>query len=157
MTPQRLVGQDLIDFCEAHDLPPSELAKAAGYVSTVKKLNADGDEVEHERIHRSAFTAALLHAKGLNVFATPERQQRALAGRYATNPNTGNVLINGRWLEKAGIKPGEFVSVEVIEESGEVVLMKSPDQSDPSREAAAESTAAKPAKVKAPKAELAAA
>lgn len=158
MTPQeRLVGQALIDFCEQHNLPPSELAKAAGYVSTVKKLGADGVEVEHERIHRSAFTAALLSAKGLGAFAVPERQQRALASRYATNPNTGNVLINGRWLEKVGIMPGDFVSVEVVEESGEVVLMKSTDQSRHSEEAAAESAPAKAKKAKAPAAELAAA
>lgn len=153
MTPQeRLTGQSLLDFCEAHNLPPSELAKAAGYVSTIKKLDDAGNEVEHERIHRSAFTAALLSAKGIGAFAVPERQQRALAHRYASNPNTGSVVINGRYLEMAGIRPGEFVSVEVIEESGEVVLVKAQDQSRPSK-ASAESAPAKPKKSKAAPAE----
>jgi len=90
-------------------------AKACGYVRTVQRGESEGDEV----VDTTAFLQALAEANGI-TFGNGTRGFKA-NGTLKVNGN-GQVLVGPSYLKKLGIEPGSVVTVEAMEEAGELVL-----------------------------------
>jgi hypothetical protein len=153
----RLTGDELLQFVEANTdhMDANELAIGAGYFSMVKTTDADGEPSERQQVNRSAFQNALLAAKGLSLFAPKATRSigRKLSYRIATHPRTGNVVISGAYLRQIGIEPGQYIRVEPVDESKELVVLLHEDQT-PRAEAEAEAEAPDGKKPKKPKKEV---
>lgn len=122
----KLYGQDLIEYVKANPgLPEKDLAVGAGYFSEV--TNEDGET--RIQIHTKPFYQELSMATGLvapksvgKSGAGGGRRGKGLSYNLKTNPNSGNAVVTSGYLRQIGVEPGDRVSVEVIEEAGEVVL-----------------------------------
>ena len=90
-------------------------AHACGYVRVVSRGENEGDEVTD--VH--GFLSAVVEAHGIS-FGNGVRGFKA-NGTLKVNSN-GQVLVGPAYLKKLGIEPGSTVSVEAVEESGELVL-----------------------------------
>jgi hypothetical protein len=92
-------------------------AKSCGYVRTVQRGESEGDEV----VDTTAFLLALAEANGFS-FGNGVRGFKA-NGTLKVNGG-GQVIVGPAYLKKLGIEPGAVVTVEAVEESGELVLAK---------------------------------
>lgn len=127
----KLLGQELLDYCAQHEgEPEKELAIGAGYFTELP----DGGI----QVNTKPFYQELAMAKGLIAPATVGksgvsggRRGKGLSFCLKTNPKSGNAVVTSGYLAPIGVKPGERVSVEIVEESGEVVLKRAPDEEQP--------------------------
>lgn len=105
-------GRELLTLVKENpEASSTDLAVMAGYIRTTRK----GEEVPDP----TALTNALLEAKGINL-KTDTR------GRVAANETSvhrgGSVLIGNTYIQKAGIGPGDVLSIEVNSNTGQIVL-----------------------------------
>lgn len=125
---QKLHGADLLAYVAANpNLPEKELAAGAGYATEVE--NEDG--TTRLQIHTKPFYQELAIAQGIIKPATigrssvaGSRRGKGLSYKLKSNPNSGNVVLTGGYTEQIGLTPGEHVTVEVIEEAGEIVIKR---------------------------------
>ena len=104
-----LTGSDLLTKVkELGDASKSELVRQCGYVSTKK----DGSE----RLNFTAFYAALLDAKGMNLGAG-SAGGRAKPGRtlsYVTKVQfNGNLMVGKAYTAQLGLKPGDEFEIKL--------------------------------------------
>lgn len=134
----RLVGNELLDYVQDEKnrgIPESDLIQGAGYwQEQIKKATGE----VYVQINSNPFYKALAAAKNL-VVIPPTTSSGLSSGarrrfRVRANPNTGNVTITGSYLAEIGVKPGEYLKIETITESGELVLLKDEDQTGPVKE-----------------------
>lgn len=148
----RLTGDELLQFVELHkaDMDANDLAIGTGYFTNVKT----DDGGERQQVNRSKFQAALLAAKGVELFDRPAAVGRTLSYRIHSHPKTGNVVIGGAYLRAIGIEPGQYIRVEPVEGAEELVIVLHEDQTP--RETAADEAdeAEAPKAKKKPKAAL---
>jgi hypothetical protein len=90
-------------------------AESCGYVRTVQRGENEGAAV----IDTHNFLIALAEAHGVS-FGNGSGSFKS-NGKLKVNGN-GQVLVGPAYLKKLGIKPGSVVTVEAIEENGELVL-----------------------------------
>jgi hypothetical protein len=90
-------------------------AEACGYVRTISRGDREGDET----IDTHSFLLALADANGIS-FGNGVRGYKA-NGTLKVNGN-GQVIIGPAYLKKLGIAPGTVVSVEAVEDAGELVV-----------------------------------
>lgn len=121
MSQQRLRGNDLVAYVRANPgLPEKELAAGAGYYTDLE----DGKR----QVNTKPFYQELSLASGVVAPSTIGRKTirhgsgRGLSYNLKTNEKSGNAVLTGGYLRQIGVQPGERVSVEVIEEAGEIVL-----------------------------------
>lgn len=105
-------GRDLLTLVKENPEASSlELAAMAGYT----RINRKGEEVTNI----DAFKDALLEAKGVSIKAETR-------GRAAANETTvhaaGGILIGSIYSKRAGVGPGDVYSINVNEETGQIVL-----------------------------------
>jgi hypothetical protein len=93
----------------------SAQAEACGYVRTVQKGETAGSQV----VDTHAFLSALAEANGF-TFGNGTRGFKG-NGMLKVNGN-GQVIVGPSYLKKLGIEPGTVVTVEAVEEAGELVL-----------------------------------
>lgn len=111
-----LTGKELLaKVKETNGASKAEQAKACGYVRVVSRGENEGDEVTD--VH--GFLSALAEAHGI-TFGNSVRGFKS-NGTLKVN-SSGQVLVGPAYLKKLGIEPGSVVSVEAVEESGELVL-----------------------------------
>lgn len=124
----KLRGQELLDYvAENPGVVEKDLVIGAGYVSWV--TDRETNEARPQ-VHTKQFYQELAMAKGVILPATVGRSAKAgrvgkgLSYLLKSNPKSGNVVITGGYTEQIGLTPGEKVTVEVIEEAGEIVIKK---------------------------------
>jgi hypothetical protein len=103
-----LTGSELLATVEAMGrVPKSEMVRHCGYVTT----KADG----RERLHYTAFYAALLEAKGVQFFDT--HQEPGKVGRpltYTTKVHyQGAVMVGKAYMKMLGLKAGDQVAIRL--------------------------------------------
>jgi hypothetical protein len=125
----KLRGEALLAYVsENPGLPEKDLVIGAGYTSEV--LDSSGET--RVQIHTKPFYQELAVAKGLiepssvGRIKADGRPGRGLSYKLKSNPNSGNVVLTGGYTEQIGLMPGEKVEVEVIAETGEIVLKRIP-------------------------------
>lgn len=120
---EKLYGADLVAYCKANaGLPEKELAVGAGYFTT---LPDGGVQVNTKPFYQELTMASgLVAPKSVGKTGLTGRRGKGLSYNLKTNINSGNAVVTGGYLEQIGVKPGERVIVEVIEEAGELVLKK---------------------------------
>jgi len=123
MTHLKLKGQELVDYCEANQgLPEKELVVGAGYYTELE----DGKI----QINTKPFYQAVMLAKGIiapqTVGRSGGKRGKGLSYLLKTNHRTGNAVVTGGYLSQIGVEKGGRVSVEVIQESGELILKAAP-------------------------------
>lgn len=97
-----LTGSELIEFVQNSDLTNDvELARAAGYVRTVKNGKS--------QVLKKSFTNALLAAKGLE---RPLGRSPGKTARYETSVHKNGVILIGKTYSEAfGVQPGDFLDI----------------------------------------------
>lgn len=123
MSTEKLYGQALLEYVAANQgLAEKDLVVGAGYVTDL----ADGGiQVNTKPFYQElAMASGLVAPKSVGKTAPGNRRGKGLAYNLKTNPNSGNAVLTGGYLSQIGVNPGERVSVEVIEEAGELVLKK---------------------------------
>lgn len=125
---QKLHGQALLDFVAANpNLGEKELVIGAGFCSEV----TDKDGTPRVQPHAKAFFQELSIAQGIikpsavKGAAGRKPAGKSLSYELKSNLNTGNVVLTRGYLKLIGVQPGEYVSIEAIEEAGELVVKKS--------------------------------
>ena len=120
---KKLTGADLIEYVKQNEgLPTKELAEGAGYFTVLP----DGSI----QVNSKPFLESLGSATGL---LTPQtlgrttpigRRGKSLAYNLKTNETSGNAVVTTGYLKQIGVEPGDRVTVEVVEEAGELVLKR---------------------------------
>jgi hypothetical protein len=111
-----LTGKELLARVQAlSGSSKAAQAEACGYVRIVQRGENEGAAV----IDTHNFLIALAEAHGIS-FGNGVHSFKS-NGKLKVNGN-GQVLIGPAYLKKLGIEPGSVVSVDVLEESGELVL-----------------------------------
>ena len=114
-----LTGSELLSKVKemGHASTKSDLVRAAGYVSTKK----DGSE----RLNFSAFYAALLKAKGVNL--SPSGSRGGKRGRslsyVATVQGNGNLLVGSAYTAKLGLQPGDLFHIKMTKNKKQILLI----------------------------------
>jgi hypothetical protein len=103
-----LTGSELLATVEAMGrVSKSEIVRHCGYVTT----KADG----RDRLHYTAFYAALLEAKGVNFY--DDRQGSGKVGRpltYTTKVHFhGAVMVGKAYMKMLGLKAGDLVAIRL--------------------------------------------
>ena len=131
----KLRGEALLAYVsENPGLPEKDLVVGAGYTSEV--LDAEGQA--RLQVHTKPFYQELAMAKGLITpgsvgrIKANGRPGKGLSYLLKSNPNSGNIVLTCGYTEQIGLAPGEKVSVEVIAETGEIVLKRVPSEDLPS-------------------------
>lgn len=132
----KLRGEELVEYVRANSgLPEKELAIGAGYFSEV----TDESGETRVQVNVKPFYQALSLASGLVAPSTVGKKGiggrrggggggRALTYNIKTNGKSGNAVVTGGYLRQLGIEPGQRLSVEIIEEAGEIVLKLADNQ-----------------------------
>jgi hypothetical protein len=123
----KLQGQELLDYVAANSgLDEKELVTGAGFFTEI----TDKDGQPRSQVHIKAFYQELALAKGLIDPSTAGRTEKngrpgkSLSYCLRSNPNTGNVVLTRGYIEQIGVTGGDRVTVEVIQETGEIVLKR---------------------------------
>lgn len=132
---QKLRGEQLVEYVRANSgLHEKDLAKGAGYFCEVTDEETGETRVQ---VNVKPFYQALSLASGLVAPSSVGRKEggqrapgggRALSYNIKTNVNSGNAVVTGGYLRQIGIEPGQRLSVEIIEEAGEIVLKLAENQ-----------------------------
>lgn len=120
VTGERKVGQELLDFVQSNqELPPEELAFAAGYYT--KETDPETGETK-TRLHKNEFFKAVTEASSGIAFAPTKRAYTARRGRapVITVGKLGNCVVGARHSSIAGFAPGS--KVQVSAEEGKIIL-----------------------------------
>lgn len=106
-TVEALTGSELLALVkEMGDAPKSELARAAGYVSTRK----DGGE----RLNFTAFYEALLNAKGIDFGPAPSTGKAGRLPSYQARVQfNGNLMVGSVYTSQMGLKPGDTFEIKL--------------------------------------------
>lgn len=94
----------LAKVSELGDVSKSELVRGCGYVSTKK----DGSE----RLNYTAFYAAVLKAKGINVGGDGKPAGRELSFTAKVHFN-GNLMVGKAYTAQLGLKPGDAFEIKL--------------------------------------------
>lgn len=117
-----LTGPELLQ--KVKDLPGAtkqELARACGYYSTQG----------NERARLSAFYAALLEAKGINLGSSTETTPRGKLPSYRTRVHfNGNLMVGARYVEQLGFRPGDEFEIKLSKSGIRLVPLNQPDAED---------------------------
>lgn len=123
----RLTGQELLEYAQANEgLPLDDLVKGAGYY---REIIGEGDEVKVQ-LNRQPFWKALAVAQG--IISVPVSKQESRGGgkgrergyRVKSNAKSGNIVITGSYLEEIGGQPGDYFKLEVVADTGELVVVR---------------------------------
>lgn len=132
---RKLRGEELVEYVRSNSgLPEKDLAVGAGYFSEV----TDESGETRVQVNVKPFYQALSLASGLVAPSTVGKKEasarrgggggRALTYNIKTNGKSGNAVVTGGYLRQIGIEPGQRLSVEIVEEAGEIVLKLADDQ-----------------------------
>jgi hypothetical protein len=111
-----LTGKELLaKVKETSGASKATQAKLAGYVRTVQSGESEGAEV----VDVHGFLSALAEAHGI-TFGNGVRGLKS-NGLLKVN-GSGQVIVGPAYLKKLGIAPGNTVTVEAVEDTGELVL-----------------------------------
>ena len=113
-----LVGDELLSFVKKNqDMSKTQLAVAAGYVSTTKEGK--------QRTNLSAMQDALCEAVGINIGRS--KNQVGLGGRklsyIARVQGNGNLLIGNAYTKKLGIDVGAEYVIKLSKQTGSIRLV----------------------------------
>lgn len=111
----KLKGQDLLDLNAlemAKGTQLKEIAEKAGYFVQKKDGSRTVNEKEFYRQLMVASGIITAESAGISPSASTGR---ALTYRAKSNPAQGSVVISKGYLEKIGVKPGEYVTISVSE------------------------------------------
>lgn len=120
--PSKLRGQELLEYVKANQgVPEKELATGAGYYTDLP----DGGT----QVNTKPFYQELSLAMGVVAPTTLGKKPRprggsgrGLAYNIKTNERSGNAVVTGGYLRQIGVMPGQRLSIEIVEEAGELVL-----------------------------------
>lgn len=145
---EKLRGQALLDYCEANaGLPEKELVIGAGFCSEV----TDEEGNTRLQVHTKPFYQELAISRGIiDPVSVGRKNKSGKPGKGLTyllkaNPKSGNIVLTGGYTEQIGVKPGEKVSVEIVEEAGELVIKRASEEDQPDDLGSGEATSAQPA------------
>ena len=102
-----LTGAELIQFVKENDtLNQMQLARGAGYVRTTK--------TGREQVLVKQFYNSLLAAKGMPI---PVGKTPGKSAQFATSVHKSGVILLGKtYSEKFGLKPGDELQIELLDE-----------------------------------------
>ena len=102
-----LTGPDLLaKVKELGDVSKSELARSCGYVST----QAEGAE----RINFTAFYAALLSAKGIELGGVTKSGKSGRKLTYTAKVQfNGNLMVGKAYTAQLGLEPGDEFEIKL--------------------------------------------
>jgi hypothetical protein len=122
----RLTGPELLAYAQDNEGQPiDDLIKGAGYYREV--TGEDGDV--KIQINRQPFWQALAIAQGIVKVSAARTvssggKTRARKYRVKSNDKSGNIVITGGYLEEIGGRPGEYFRLEIVEDTGELVVIR---------------------------------
>ena len=112
-----LVGEELLSFVKQNQgMGKTELAVAAGYVSTTKEGK--------QRTNLSAMQDALCAAVGIKIGGKSEVGPGGRKLSYTARiQGNGNLLVGNAYTKKLGLEPGAEFDIKISKQTGTIRLV----------------------------------